>query len=155
MGRLCSLPLMKIMVISFKRSHACTAVLSAPDPATGHCQPTPLPETPDTHGHIWVSLLWSHCSFLLSPSAHNVLFVPSKCLFLGQVTVLPEIGHDGGVWPLRKLGPGWEQWCWNTECCIYLSLILGKEDIPHCLGSSAFLNHGPWNFESDRPKFRR
>ena len=31
---------MKIMVASFKRSHACTAIHSAPDPAAGHCQPT-------------------------------------------------------------------------------------------------------------------
>ena len=44
---------MKIMVTSFKRSHAHTAILSAPNPATGHCQPTPLPETP---GHSWASL---------------------------------------------------------------------------------------------------
>ena len=35
----------------------------------------------DTHGHVWVSLLWGHCSFLLGPGAHNVLFVPSKSLF--------------------------------------------------------------------------
>ena len=44
---------MKIMVTSFKRSHAFTAALSAPDPAAGHHQPTPLPETP---GHSWESL---------------------------------------------------------------------------------------------------
>ena len=37
---------MKIMTTSFKRSHACTATLIAPSPASGHCQPTPLPETP-------------------------------------------------------------------------------------------------------------
>ena len=35
----------------------------------------------DTHGQVWVSLLWSHCSFLLGPSVHKVLFVPSKSLF--------------------------------------------------------------------------
>ena len=36
----------------------------------------------DTHGHVWVSLLWGHCSFLLGPGAHKVLLVPSKSLFL-------------------------------------------------------------------------
>ena len=36
---------MKIMVTSFKKSHACTATLSAPSPAGGHCQPTPPLET--------------------------------------------------------------------------------------------------------------
>ena len=35
---------MKIMV-TFERSHACTATLSAPNSAAGHHQPTPLPET--------------------------------------------------------------------------------------------------------------
>ena len=34
----------------------------------------------DTHGQVWVSL-FSQCSFLLGPSAHKVLFVPSKSLF--------------------------------------------------------------------------
>ena len=37
---------MKIMVTSFKRSHAHTATLSVPNPAAGHHQPTPLPEIP-------------------------------------------------------------------------------------------------------------
>ena len=35
----------------------------------------------NTHGQVWVSLLWGHCSFLLSPGAHKVLFVPFKSLF--------------------------------------------------------------------------
>ena len=34
----------------------------------------------DTHGKVWVSLVWGHCSFLLGPGAHKVLFVPSKSL---------------------------------------------------------------------------
>ena len=72
---------MKITVTSFKRSHACTATLSAPDPAAGHRQPTPLPETP---GHSWASLGQSLVGSLLlspGPGAHKVLFVPSKRLF--------------------------------------------------------------------------
>ena len=35
----------------------------------------------DTQGQVWVSLLWSHCSFLLGRGARNALFVPSKSLF--------------------------------------------------------------------------
>ena len=38
---------MKIMATSFKRSHVCTAALSAPDPAAGHHWRTLLPETPE------------------------------------------------------------------------------------------------------------
>ena len=53
-----------------------------PQPAAGPCQPTPSLETP---GLLWVSLLWGHCSFLLGPGAHKVLFVPSKTLFPSPV----------------------------------------------------------------------
>ena len=35
----------------------------------------------ETHGQVWVSLLWGHCSFLLDPDACKVLFLPSKSLF--------------------------------------------------------------------------
>ena len=44
---------MKIMATSFKRSHACTATLSAPSLAAGHHRPMPLLETP---GHSRASL---------------------------------------------------------------------------------------------------
>ena len=42
---------MKIMV-TFKRSHVCTATLSAPHPAAGHQGPTPLLETPSWEGLV-------------------------------------------------------------------------------------------------------
>ena len=66
----------KIMVTSFKRSHAGTATLSAPNPAAGHCQPTLCQRLLDTHGQVWVSLLWGHCAFLLGPGAYKFLSVP-------------------------------------------------------------------------------
>ena len=55
---------MKIMWTSFKRSHGRTAALSAPDPAAGHCQPTPVSEILDPHGQVWVRL-WGqkYCNF--------------------------------------------------------------------------------------------
>ena len=70
---------MKIMATSFKRSSADTATLSVPDSAAGH--PRLLWRLLDTPGQVWVSLLWDHCSLLLGPGAHKVLFVPSKSLF--------------------------------------------------------------------------
>ena len=58
---------MKIMATSFRRSHERTAALSAPNPAAGHCQPTPPPETP---GHSGASLGQSLVgSLLLSPGS--------------------------------------------------------------------------------------
>ena len=53
---------MKIMATSCKRSHACTVVLSATNPAAGHGRPTPLPGTP---GHSWSSLSQSLVGSLL------------------------------------------------------------------------------------------
>ena len=55
----------KIMVTSIKRSHACTVTLSAPNPAAGHHQPTPPPETP---GHSLASLGQSVLGSLLLSS---------------------------------------------------------------------------------------
>ena len=85
---------MKIMATSFKRSHACTATLSAPNPAAGHHQSTPPPETP---GHSWASL--GHFllgSLLLSPGSWctQVLFVPSKSLFLQSCVSSGGINGD-------------------------------------------------------------
>ena len=68
---------MKIMETSFKRSHAHTATPSVPNPAAGLFQ-----RLLDTHGHVWVSLFWGHCSFLLGPVVHRVLFVPSENLII-------------------------------------------------------------------------
>ena len=72
---------MNLMVTSFRRFCASPAVLSAPDPAAGHCRPHLHRRLLDAHGHIWVSLLWDHCPFLLGPGVHKVLFVRSKSLF--------------------------------------------------------------------------
>ena len=72
---------MKIMVTSFKRSHAFTAILSAPNPAAGHCQPTPRLRLLDTHGQVWVSLLWCYCSFLLGPGHTKLCLCPPRVYF--------------------------------------------------------------------------
>ena len=50
---------------------------------------------PDTHGQVWVSLLWDHCSFLLGPGAYKVLFVPSKSLF--PQSCVNSGGSTGGL----------------------------------------------------------
>ena len=72
---------MKIMVTFFKRSHACTAALSAPALQQATADPRLHWRCLDTHRQAWVSLLWGHCSFLLGPDVHKVLLVPSKSLF--------------------------------------------------------------------------
>ena len=54
------------MATSFKRSRAHTATLGAPDPAAGHCRPTPPPETP---GHSQAGLGQSLWGLFLPPGS--------------------------------------------------------------------------------------
>ena len=63
---------------SFKRSHAGTATLSAPDPEQASCDPRLHKRRLDNHGQGWVSLSWGHHSFLPGPGAP------------GSVCALPE-----------------------------------------------------------------
>ena len=59
-----------------------TVVASPPDPSQATVNPSLHRSLQDTHGRVWLSLVWDHCSYLLGPSVHQVLFVPSKSLFL-------------------------------------------------------------------------
>ena len=71
----------------------------------------------DTHRQVWVSLLWGHCTFLLGPGAHKVLFVPSKSLFPQSCLTSVIRSH----WPPKSnslvvlspfaKSPGWEICC--------------------------------------------
>ena len=70
---------MKITGPSFKRPHAGTATVSAPNPAAGHCRLTPLPET---LGHSQASMGQSLLGSLLLSSG-------SRCA-QGFVCVLQE-----------------------------------------------------------------
>ena len=63
----------------FKRSHARTSVLSAPNPAAGHRRPTPLQETP---GHSQASLGQS--------LAGSLLPLPGSWCTQGSVCALQE-----------------------------------------------------------------
>ena len=114
---LCSLPaiylgeVMKIMVTSFKRSHACTATLSAPSPAAGHHRPTPPPETP---GHSQASLGQSLVgSLLLSPgpwcTTRFCLCLPRVCFPVLCKFWLLYGGFNGGL-PQEGL-------CHTQVCC--------------------------------------
>ena len=71
---------MKIMATSFKRSHAHTTALSAWTLQQATTDPHLCRRLLDTHERVWVSLLWGHCSFLLGPGVHKVVFVCSMTL---------------------------------------------------------------------------
>ena len=80
---------MKIIVTSFKRSHACTATLTAPNPAAGHHQPTPPLETP---GHSWASMGQSLVG--------SLLFSPGSWCIQGSVCALQVSISQSYFWPL-------------------------------------------------------
>ena len=95
---------MKIMSTSFKRSHACTAALSAPNPAAGHCWPT----TPSkTHGHSLANL--GQSSFLLSP-VNKVRFDPSKNLF-------PQSSVSSGSSVVWLMVTSFQKGLYHTQVC--------------------------------------
>ena len=50
-----------------------TDVFSVLHPTAGRCRPTPPPRLLDSHRQVWPSLLWGHCSFLLSRTAICIL----------------------------------------------------------------------------------
>ena len=69
----------------------------------------PLLEPP---GHSQASLgqsLWGHCTFLLGPGAHKVLFVPSKsvspvlCKFCNQIPLASKVKFPGGSQSLCQI----------------------------------------------------
>ena len=68
----------------------------------------------DTHRQVWLSFLLGHCSFLLGPDIHKVLFVPSKSLFpqsCGNSVIKSHWLSKSnflGVLSLFARSPGWE-----------------------------------------------
>ena len=89
----------KMMATSFKRSHACTATLSAAKPTAGHHQPTPPLETP---GHSQASLGQSPVGSLLlcpGPWCTQVLLVPPRVCFPSPMEVQ---ALRWGLWPLLQ-----------------------------------------------------
>ena len=70
----------------------------------------------DIHRQVWLSLLWGHCSFLLGPSFHKVVFVSSKSLFpqsCGSSVIIsywPSKSDSQGIPHPFAGSPSWEAW---------------------------------------------
>ena len=98
------------MATSFKKSHARTDTLSAPDPEAGHSQPTPPPETP---GHSLASLGQSFVgSLLLSagsrcPQGFVCVLQESLstvlCKFCNQIPLASKVKLPGGSQSLCQI----------------------------------------------------
>ena len=67
----------------------------------------------DTHRQVWVSLLWDHCSFLLGPDAHKVIFCalqvsvsPVLCKFYkfrNQIPLASKVKFSGSFQSLCQI----------------------------------------------------
>ena len=130
---------MKIMATSFKRSHACTT-LSAPNPAAGHHQPTPPPETP---GHSRASLGQSLVGSLLSPGSWCTGSVaPSRVYFPVLCKFWQLCGGDNGDLLQEGL-------CHIQVCCTQSPCPCGSPLLTHTSTGDAQTQFclslwGPW-----------
>ena len=70
-----------------QKSHACMAMLSAPNLAAGYHQPSLCWRLLDSPGQVWVSLLWSHCSFLLGSVCALQEPISQSCVSSGSSMV--------------------------------------------------------------------
>ena len=98
----------------------------------------------DTPGQVWICLLWGHCSFLLGPGAHKVLFVPSKSLFPSPVYVLAALGRING--DLLQEGLCQPQVCCTQSPCPCgrpLLTVLSQEMLRHSSVSVSEGSLGP------------
>ena len=127
------------MVTSFKRPHACTAALSALTLQQATADPCLCQGLLDTHGQVWISLLWG--SLLLSPGSWSAqgLFVPSKSLFPQSCVISvikshwpPKSNSLGVLTPFAK-SPGWKICCGSQNFLnsvrtylVYFSSVCGS-----------------------------
>ena len=116
--------IMKIMVTSFKRSHARIATLSAPNHAAGHHWPTSPLETP---GHSQASLGQSLVeSLFLSPGSWYIRFYlyPPRVCFPVLCKLWQFYGGVNG--DLLQKGLHHTQICCTQSPCPHGSLLLTR-----------------------------
>ena len=105
----------------------------------------PLLETPGPSWQIWVSQLWGHCSFLLSPGACMVLFVPTKGLFL-QTCVSSGVSNVGIMATSFKMAyaiPRSAAPRAPAPIAVYCWAIPPQETLKHSSGSVSVGSLGP------------
>ena len=115
---------MKMMVTSFKRSHARTAAHSDPNLAAGHHRPTPLLETP---GHLQASLGQSLVgSLLLSPGSWCTRFClwPPRAYFPVLCKFWQLYGGVNGDFLQEGL-------CYTQVCCTQSPCTCGSPPLTH------------------------
>ena len=87
---------MKIMVTSFKRYHAGTTTLSAPNLQQATANPHVCWRLLDTPRQVWVSLLWGHAPFSWILVQARFCLCPSRVYFLVLCKFWPLYGGVNG-----------------------------------------------------------
>ena len=131
---------MKIMVTSFQRSHACTATLCAHNPAAGHCRPMPLPNTPEPSQ---ASLGQSHLG--------SLLLCPGSWCTQGFVCVLQESVSPGlcKSWQLYS-GAWWASIYGVTQSRTRLKRLSSSSSIVGLMTTSSKRSYGTCRTASSR-----
>ena len=83
---------MKIMATSFKRPHALTATLHAPNPEADHCWPTPLPDSWTLTGKSGSASCEATPPFSWVLVCTRFCLCPLRVCFPSPVSVLPAYG---------------------------------------------------------------
>ena len=119
----------KIMVTSFKKSHAALLHSVPPTLQRTTAYPCLCWRLLDTHGHsvdtqICVSLLWGHCSFLLSLSVQKVCLCPPRVCFPVLCKFWWLYGGVNGYLLQEGL-------CHTQVCCIQSPCPCGRPLLTH------------------------
>ena len=116
---------LKVMVTFSKRSHACTATLTTPNPAAGHHRPTPPLQT---SGHTWASLGQSLVgSLLLAPES----WCTQVSVYAFQESIFPVLCK---FWQLHGGINGnllQEGLCHTQVCCTQSPCTCGSPLLTH------------------------
>ena len=112
---------MVVMATSFKRTYTRTVVGSTLIPQQNSVDTRLHLRLPSTHKQVRLSLLWDHCSFLLDPGVHKVLFVLSKGVFCpvlwnccSQILLTFKVGITGDTQSLCQI-PRLGSLLWGLE----------------------------------------
>ena len=83
---------------------------------------------------VWLSLLWGHCSFILSSGVHKILLYPQRVCFPGGSWSFCQIPRLGNLlWALELLQQ-WENFFDITVlhfmCCVLCGCMVGQWQSP-------------------------
>ena len=138
--------IMKIMATSFKRSHAHTAALSAPNPAAGHGWPTirdswtRTGKSESVFSEVTAPFSWVlvHTMFYLCPPR---VCLPRDSKFCNQIPLASKVKFPGGSQTLCQI-PRLENLLWVLELILTVWKFIWYNCSAVCGSSAQWLHSG-------------